>query len=55
MAPRLMNHCATMAKHVEQQNVIEMQSAGTAKQTEEQKIKECEIILKLMRSINFLV
>ena len=42
-----------MAKHVEQQNVIEMQCAGAAKQAEEQKKKNCEII-KLMRSIHFL-
>ena len=55
MAPRLMNHCATMAKHVEQQNVIEIKWAGAAKQAEEQKKKDHEIILKLMRSINFLV
>ena len=40
-----------MAKHVEQQNVIEMQCAGAAKQAEEQKKKNREIILKLMRSI----
>ena len=38
-----------MAKHVEQQNVIEMQRAGAAKQAEEQKKKNCKIILKLMR------
>ena len=43
-----------MAKHVEQQNIIEMQYAGTAKQAEEQNKKNCEIILKLMRSIYFL-
>ena len=43
-----------MAKHVEQQNFIEMQCAGAAKQAEEQKKKKCEIILKLMRSIYFL-
>ena len=30
---------ARMAKHVEQQKVIEMQCAGAAKQTEEQKKK----------------
>ena len=30
---------ARMAKHVEQQNVIEMQCAGAAKQAEEQKKK----------------
>ena len=41
-----------MAKHVEQQNVIEMQCV--AKQAEEQKKKNREIILKLMRSIYFL-
>ena len=51
-----------MAKHVEQQNVIEMQCAGAAKQAEmqcagaakqaeEQKKKNREIILKLTRSI----
>ena len=45
---------ARMAKHVEQQNVIEMQCAGAAKQAEEQKKKNREIILKLMRSIYFL-
>ena len=43
-----------MAKHVEQQNVIEMQCAGAAKQAEEQKKKNREIVLKLMRSIYFL-
>ena len=43
-----------MAKHVEQQNVIEMQCAGAAKQAEEQKKKIREIILKFMRSIYFL-
>ena len=43
-----------MAKHVEQQNVIEMQRAGAAKQAEEQWKKNREIILKLMRSIHFL-
>ena len=42
---------ARMAKHVEQQNIIEMQCAGDAKQAEEQKNKNCEIILKLMRSM----
>ena len=31
---------ARMAKHVEQQNVIEMQCAGAATQAEEQKKKE---------------
>ena len=45
---------ARMAKHVEQQNVIEMQCAGAAKQAEEQKKNNREIILKLMRSISFL-
>ena len=35
-----------MAKHVEQQNVSEMQCAGAAKQAEEQKKKNREIILK---------
>ena len=53
MAPRLINHC-DKAKHVEQQNVIEIQCAGAAKQAEEQKKKNREIILKLMRSICFL-
>ena len=43
-----------MAKHVEQQNGIEMQCAGAARQAEEQKKKDREIILKLMRSIYFL-
>ena len=38
-----------MAKHVEQQNVIEMQCAGAAKYVEEKKKKNREIILKLMR------
>ena len=33
-----------MAKHVEQQNVIKMQCAGVAKQAEEQKKKNREII-----------
>ena len=42
-----------MAKHVEQQNVIYMQCAGAAKQAEEQKKKNHEIILKLMCSIYF--
>ena len=41
---------ARMAKHVEQQNVIDMQCAGAAKQAEEKKKKNREIILKLMRS-----
>ena len=45
---------ARMAKHVEQQNVIEMQCAGAARQAEEQNKKNREIILKLMRSIYFL-
>ena len=45
---------ARMAKHVEQQNVIEIQYAGAAKQAEEQKKKNREIILKLTRSIYFL-
>ena len=44
-----------MAKHVEQHNVIEMQCAGAAKQAEEQRKKNREIILKLMRSTYFLV
>ena len=45
---------ARKAKHVDQQNIIEMQCAGAAKQAEEQKKKNREIILKLMRSIYFL-
>ena len=45
---------ARMDKQVEQQNVIEMQCAGAAKQAEEQKKKNREIIFKLMRSIYFL-
>ena len=40
-----------MAKHVEQQNVIEMQGAGSVILAEEKKKKNREIILKLMRSI----
>ena len=43
-----------MAKHVEQQNDIEMQCAGAAIQAEEQKKKNREIIIKWMRSIYFL-
>ena len=43
-----------MAKHVEQQNVIEMQCAGAARQADEQKKKNHEIILKLTRFIYFL-
>ena len=35
-----------MAEHVEQQNVIEVQCAGAARQAEEQKKKNREIILK---------
>ena len=42
-----------MAKRIEQQNVIEMQCAGAAKEAEEQKKKNREII-RLMRSIYFL-
>ena len=45
---------ARMAKHVEQQNIIEMQCAGVAKQAEEQKKRNREIILNLIRSIYFL-
>ena len=45
-----MDLTARMAKHVELQNVIEMQYAGAARQAEEQKKKNREIILKLMRS-----
>ena len=37
---------ARMAKHVDQQNVIELQCAGAAKQAEEQKEKNHDIILK---------
>ena len=37
---------ARMAKHVEQQNVIEIQCANAAKQVEEQKKKNRGIILK---------
>ena len=44
----------TMAKHVEKQNVFETQCTGAAKQAEEQKEKNSEIIHKLMRSIYFL-
>ena len=43
-----------MAKHAEQQNAMEMQCAGAAKQAEEEKKKNREIILKFMRSIYFL-
>ena len=43
-----------MARHVEQQNVIEMQCVGAAIQAEEQQKKNPEIILKLMRSIYIL-
>ena len=42
---------ATIAKHVVQQNIIEMQYAGPAKQVEEQKKKNHENNLKLRRSI----
>ena len=42
------------AKHIEQQNIPEMQCAGDAKQAEKQKKKNREIILKLMRYIYFL-
>ena len=45
---------ARMAEHVEEQNVIEVQCVGAAKQSEEQKKKNREIIFKLMRSIYFL-
>ena len=41
-------------KHVEQQNAMEMQCVGAAKQAEEQWKKNREIILILMRSIYFL-
>ena len=44
---------ARMAKHIEQQNVIEI-CAGAAKQAEEQKKKNREIILKLIRPTHFL-
>ena len=43
-----------MARHVEQQNVFEIQCAGAARHAEEQRKKNREIILKLMRSIYFL-
>ena len=43
-----------MAKHVELQNVIVMKCACAARQAEEQKKKNREIILKLMSSIHFL-
>ena len=43
------HHC--VAKDVEQQNVIEMQCAGAARQAEEQKKKNRDIILNLMRYI----
>ena len=46
MAPRPINHC----ENVELQNVIALQCAGAAKQAEEQKKKNREIIHKLMRS-----
>ena len=39
-----------IAKHVEQQNVIEMQYAGVAKQAVEERKKNREIILKMLRS-----
>ena len=44
---------ARMAKHVEQQNITEVQWSGASRQAEEQKKKNREIIL-LMRSIYFL-
>ena len=40
-----------MAKQVEQQNVIETQCAGPAKQAEKKKKKNRKIILKVMSSI----
>ena len=43
-----------MAKHVEQQNAIEMQCAGAVRQADEQKKNNREIILKLTRFIYFL-
>ena len=43
-----------MAKYVAQQNATEMQCVGAAKQPEEPKKQNHEIILKLMRSIYFL-
>ena len=43
-----------MANHITQHNVIEMQCAGAAKQAEEQKKKNREINLKLMRPIYIL-
>ena len=45
---------ARKAKHVEQQNGIEMQCAGAARQAEGQQKKNREIICKLLRSIYFL-
>ena len=43
-----------MAKHVEKQNVIEIQCTGAAKPAEEQKKKKRDIFLKLMRPIYFM-
>ena len=43
-----------MAKHLEQQNAMEIQCAGVARQAEEQKIIYHGIIFKLMKSIFFL-
>ena len=45
---------ARVAKHVEQQNSIEIHCAGATKQAEEQKKKNREIILKLMIYMYFL-
>ena len=43
-----------MAKHVEQQNFIEIKYACAARQVEEQKKKNREFIIKLIRYIKFL-
>ena len=46
---------AAMAKQAQQQDVIELQCASVAKEIAEQKMRNCEIIIKLLRSIYFLV
>ena len=43
-----------MAKHVEQQNIIEIRCAGAARHAEKKKKKNHGIIFKLIRSIYFL-
>ena len=43
-----------IANHVEQQNIIEIQCAGAAKQAEEQRKNNRKIILKLIRTTYFL-